>query len=185
MRELSVFWALVSARQAGLITSYEEFSEMAQNLIDFCGVPFAKECQIKTVKSAFAKDYHAKTTTLLEILQITPKAQKEMKVLRIGQRATSKKQPKQTRAEYLATHDQTRREVWKLYGLSERTYYRRKKAGKLPPLLTQLQASGIIFISPFTRRYSVNCPEGTRKMHLIRIAYGSSNLSYVKFCERQ
>ena len=141
VRELSVFWALVSAKQAGLITSYEEFSEMAQKLIDFCGHQFATECTVATVKSAFTKDYKAKTATLIETLQITPEAQKEMKVLLLGRRVTSKKQPLQNRDEYLATHDQERRKPWELYGFSRRTYFRKKKAGTLPPLPTQLQIS--------------------------------------------
>ena len=36
-RELSVFLALVFAKQAGLITSYEEFEAKAKELIEFCG----------------------------------------------------------------------------------------------------------------------------------------------------
>ncbi len=141
VRELSVFWALVSAKQAGLITSYEEFTEMAQKLIDFCGHQFATECTVATLKSAFTKDYKAKTATLIETLQITPEAQKEMKVLLLGRRATSKKQPQQSREEYLATHDQEHRKPWELYGFSRSTYFRKKKAGTLPSLPTQLQIS--------------------------------------------
>ncbi|WP_143593953.1 hypothetical protein [Thioclava sp. F36-7] len=41
----------------------------------------------------------------------------------------------QTRAEYLAQNSASRREIWKEYGLSRTTYYKRKKDGTLPPLL--------------------------------------------------
>lgn len=39
----------------------------------------------------------------------------------------------QTRAEYLAENNASRREIWKEYGLSRTTYYKRKKDGTLPP----------------------------------------------------
>ena len=138
VRELSVFWALVSARQAGLIRTLEEFCIKAQKLIDFCGPQFASECTIETVKSAFTKNYYAKTATLIRKLQITPEAQKEMKVLLNGERVTTRKRSKQTREEYLATHDQERKKPWLAYGFSRRTYFRRKKAGTLPPLPVQV-----------------------------------------------
>ena len=138
VRELSVFWALVSARQAGLIRTWEEFCIKAQKLIDFCGAQFASECTIETVKSAFTKNYYVKNATLIRKLQITPEAQKEMKVLVNGGRVTTRKRSKQTREEYLATHDQERSQPWLAYGFSRRTYFRRKKAGTLPPLPVQV-----------------------------------------------
>ena len=134
VRELSVFWALVSARQAELIRTWEEFCINAQKLIDFCGSQFASECTIETVKSAFTKNYYVKTATLIRKLQITPEAQKEMKVLVSGKRVTARKRSKQSRDEYLVTHDQERRKPWLAYGFSRSTYFRRKKAGTLPPL---------------------------------------------------
>lgn len=109
VRELSVFWALVSAKQAGLIRTWEEFCMKAQKLIDFCGAQFASECTIETVKSAFTKNYYAKTATLIRKLQITPEAQKAMKVLVNCERITARKRSLQNREEYLATHDQERR----------------------------------------------------------------------------
>ena len=144
VRELSVFWALVSARQAGLIRTWEEFCEKAQKLIDFCGAQFASECTIETVKSAFTKNYYAKTATLIRKLQITPEAQKEMKVLVNGERVTGRKRSKQTREEYLATHDQERKKPWLAYGFSRRTYFRRKKAGTLPPLPVQVGVNATV-----------------------------------------
>ena len=131
VRELSVFWALVSAKQAGLIRSYEEFCEKAQKLIEFCGNQFETECTVETLKTAYTKNYFAKTTTLIEKLQITPEAQKEMKVLLIGKRVTAK--ARQKREDYLAEHDQERRKPWIALGISRRTYFRWKKAGKLSP----------------------------------------------------
>ena len=141
VRELSVFWALVSAKQAGLIRTWEEFCEKAQKLIDFCGAQFASECTIKTVKSAFTKNYYVKTATLIRKLQITPEAQKEMKVLVDGKRVTSIKRSQQNREEYLATHDQERRKPWLAYGFSRRTYFRRKKADTLPPLPVKVEVN--------------------------------------------
>lgn len=132
VRELSIFWALVSARQAGMIKSYVEFCDMAQKLINFCGKNFASECTIDTVISAYRKNYYIRTENLIRILEITPEAQKEMKVLKAGVQAVKK--VRQPREQWLAEHDQTRKKVWILYGLSESTYYRRKKAGTLPPL---------------------------------------------------
>ena len=38
-----------------------------------CGAQFVSECTIETVKSAFTKNYYAKTATLIRKLQITPK----------------------------------------------------------------------------------------------------------------
>lgn len=140
-RELCCFWALVFAKQAGLITTYEEFKAKAEELIRFCGLQFSTECTVKTLESAFTKHYSATTDTLIKRLQITPEYQKHMKVLLIGVRVTSKKRPQQTREEYLATHDQERRKLWELYGFSRRTYFRRKAAGTLPPLPMQLQIS--------------------------------------------
>ena len=141
VRELSVFWALVSAKQAGLITTYEEFCEKAQKLINFCGAQFASECTIETVKTAFTKHYSVKTATLIHKLQIPPEAQKEMKVLCEGKGVTTRKRSQQTREEYLETHDQERRKPWLAYDFSRRTYFRRKAAGTLPPLPVQIEAN--------------------------------------------
>ena len=141
VRELSVFWALVSAKQAGLITTYEEFCEKAQKLINFCGAQFASECTIETVKTAFTKHYSVKTATLIHKLQIPPEAQKEMKMLCEGKCVTTRKRSQQTREEYLETHDQERRKPWLAYDFSRRTYFRRKAAGTLPPLPVQIEAN--------------------------------------------
>ena len=169
VRELSVFWALVSAKQAGLITTYEEFCIKAQKLIDFCGGQFASECTIETVKTAFTKDYYVKTATLIRKLQITPEAQKGMKVLCEGRRVTTRKRSQQTREEYLETHDQERRKPWLAYGFSRRTYFRRKAAGTLPPLPVQMEqmetnvhspaekigGTGVLYIMARARRFAL------------------------------
>ena len=127
-RELSVFWALVCARQAGLITTYDEFKETAQKFIEVCGQEFRTECRLETVKSAFWKNYQVRTSTLIRKLQITPDEQKLMKVLIVGKEG----KPRQLRAEWLAEHDQERKKPWIALGISRATYFRRKKAGKLP-----------------------------------------------------
>ena len=176
VRELSVFWALVSARQAGLIRTWEEFCIKAQQLIDFCGPQFASECTIETVKSAFTKNYYVKTATLIRKLQITPEVQKEMKVLVNGERVTARKRSKQTREEYLATHDQEHRKPWLAYGFSRRTYFRRKKAGTLPPLPVQIEVN-----APVSQRKI----GGTRALYIMtraRVAlFFASCWSYFRF----
>lgn len=131
VRELCVFWALVSARQAGIVRTYKEFCELAQKLINLCGSQFASECTIDTVKSAFTKNYHVKTITLIKTLRISPEAQKRMKVLSTEKLSASRRF-KQTRAEYLESHSQERTKPWESLGISRRTYFRRKKAGTLP-----------------------------------------------------
>ena len=131
-RELCCFWALVFARQAGLITNYAEFEAKAEELINFCGSQFASECSVKTLKSAFTKNYSAKTKTLIFRLRIKPEYQKHMKVLCFGTRVTAKKH--QPRAEWLAEHSQERNKVWKKYGVGRTKYFEMKKAGTLPPL---------------------------------------------------
>ncbi|MBQ3456931.1 MAG: hypothetical protein IJG36_10870, partial [Synergistaceae bacterium] len=59
-RELSVFWALVCAIHAGLITTYDKFKETAESFIAICGQEFQTECQVETVKSAFWNKYTVK-----------------------------------------------------------------------------------------------------------------------------
>ncbi|MBQ6001827.1 MAG: hypothetical protein IJL18_03125, partial [Synergistaceae bacterium] len=130
VRELCVFWALVFAKQAGLIKTWIEFEEKAEELILFCGYQFSKECTVKTLKSAYTKEYHATTNYLIQVLQITPEAQKQMKVLCVGVRATAKK--RQPRAEWLAEHSQEREKPWEALGISRATYFNWKRAGKLP-----------------------------------------------------
>lgn len=149
-RELSVFWALVCARQAGRITSYDEFKETAQKFIEICGREFQTECGVETVKSAFWKNYQVRTSTLIEKLQITPEEQKLMKVLVVGKDG----KPRQLRAEWLAEHDQERRKPWIALKISRATYFRWKKAGKLPcvkvyaplPVVEKKSETGISYI---------------------------------------
>ena len=129
-RELCCFWALVFARQAGIIKTPLEFELKAEELINFCGLQFSEECTVKTLSSAFKKDYFAKTDYLIKTLRITPEYQKHMKVLCYGIRASVKK--RQPRAEWLAEHSQEREKPWKALGISRTKYFEMKKAGTLP-----------------------------------------------------
>ena len=131
-RELCCFWALVCARQAGIITTYEEFKAKAEELIRFCGLQFSTECTVRTLQSAFTKHYSATTNFLIDRLRITPEYQKHMKVLLIGVRATAKK--RQPREEWLAEHSQERERPWEKLNISRATYFNWKKAGKLPQI---------------------------------------------------
>ena len=150
-RELCVFWMMVFARQAGIVTTEEEFRETAQKFIEICGREFQTECWVETVMSAFRKNYRATTATLIEKLQITADEQKAMKVLIIGKDGKAH----QPRAEWLAEHDQERRKPWIELGISRATYFRWKKAGKLPvqirvydpiPLCEEKSETGIPYI---------------------------------------
>ena len=136
-RELCCFWALVFARQAGLITTYEEFKAKAEELIWFCGFQFSKECTVKTLSSAYRKEYKATTASLIEILRITPEYQEHMKVLRIGVRGTAKK--RQPREEYLSEHTQEREKLWERLGVCRATYFNWKKSGKLASKIKELE----------------------------------------------
>ena len=80
-RELCCFWALVFAKQAGIITTYEEFTAKAKELIELCGLQFSKECTVSTLKSSFTKRYFVKTNKLILSLNITPEYQEYMSVL--------------------------------------------------------------------------------------------------------
>ena len=130
-RELCCFWALVFARQAGLLKTYEEFKAKAEELIKFCGIEFTTECFVATLKSAFWKHYSAKTDTLISKLRITPEYQKQMKVLCYGIRTSVKK--RQPRAEWLAEHSQEREKPWESLGISRTKYFDMKRLGTLPP----------------------------------------------------
>ena len=126
-KELCCFWALVFARQAGLVTTYKEFKAKAEELINICGSQFASECSVATFKSAFSKHYWAKTNTLIFKLRITPEYQKQINVL--FYREKKKRQP---RAEWLAEHSQEREKPWKALRISRTKYFEMKKAGTLP-----------------------------------------------------
>ena len=67
-RELCVFWMMVFAGQAGVVTTEEEFRETAQKFIEACGQEFQTECRVETVKSAFWKNYQVMTSTLIDKL---------------------------------------------------------------------------------------------------------------------
>ena len=64
------------------------------------------------------------------------------------------KEPRQRRAEWLAEHDQERRKPWLALKISRATYFRWKKAGKLPcvkvydpiPLVEKKSETGISYI---------------------------------------
>ncbi|MBR2208735.1 MAG: hypothetical protein IJ859_08030 [Synergistaceae bacterium] len=131
-RELCCFWALVFARQAGLLKTYEEFKAKAEELIKFCGIEFMSECFVATLKSAFTKHYSAKTDTLISKLRITPEYQKQMKVLCYGIRTSVKK--RQPRAEWLAEHSQEREKPWEKMGFSRAKYFNLKRLGMLPEI---------------------------------------------------
>ena len=122
-RELCVFWAMVFAIQAGLVTNMAEFDALNQKLIDANGIQFHNETKLKTfysVKKRFLNNnlYKAKTETIIEALGITTAEQVELEVLRYFPK--KEKKPKKPSIESL--------KPWLDEGISRRTWYRRRKA---------------------------------------------------------
>ncbi|WGT52596.1 hypothetical protein [Thioclava nitratireducens] len=70
----------------------------------------------------------------LGLRQIMP-AQERKRLKAEAERKRRERNGAQTRVEYLAKNSASRREIWKEYGLSRSTYYKRKKDGTLPPRL--------------------------------------------------
>ena len=88
-RELSVFWAMNFAVQAGMVNTVEEFDALNQKLIDKNGIQFQSETNLKLFNSLkvrfISKDkplYNAKTETIIEQLGITATEQVDLEVLR-------------------------------------------------------------------------------------------------------
>ena len=124
-RELCVFWGMDCAVQAGLVSSVEEFNAMTESLIEKCGVSFQAECdanRLVTLREMFKRgeSYQVTTAQLLEDLGITAAEEAELEVLR-----TRPKREKKTRKPSLSSL-----KPWELEGISERTWYRRRKAAR-------------------------------------------------------
>ena len=124
-RELCVFWGMDSAVQAGLVSSEEEFNALTESLIEKCGVSFQAECdanRLGTLRTMFKRgeSYQVTTAQLLEDLGITAAEEAELEVLR-----TRPKREKKTRKPSLSSL-----KLWELEGISERTWYRRRKAAR-------------------------------------------------------
>ena len=124
-RELSVFWALNFAVQAGLVKEgTENFNELAQRLINFCGKSFTFDCSPDTMttlrnKFALGKEvYRAKKKTLIYRLEITAEEQTELEILKLDA-------PK-----VLKSEKRKRIPEWEILGVSKSTYYRREERAK-------------------------------------------------------
>ena len=121
-RELSVFYALNFAVQAGLVKEgTENFNELAQKLIDFCGKSFTLDCTpdtMTTLRNKFADGkevYRPKKKTLIDRLEITAEEQAELDILK----EDAPKSPKRKKIP-----------AWEILGVSRATYYRREKKSK-------------------------------------------------------
>ena len=122
-RELCVFYALNFAVQAGLVKGEgtEDFNELAQKLINFCGKSFTFDCTpnvMTTLRNKFAlgqEVYRPKKKTLISRLSITSEEQAELDILKedVPKSEKHKKIP-----------------VWEILGISKATYYRREKKAK-------------------------------------------------------
>ncbi|MBQ6435599.1 MAG: hypothetical protein IJJ09_06325, partial [Synergistaceae bacterium] len=124
-RELSVFWALNFAVQAGLVKEgTENFNELAQKLINFCGKSFTFDCSPDTMttlrnKFALGKEvYRLKKKTLIYRLEITAEEQAELEFLKLDAPKASKSEKRKKIPE------------WEILGVSKSTYYRRAERAK-------------------------------------------------------
>jgi len=124
-RELCVFYALDFAVQAGFIKrgASEDFNELAQRLIDLCGVSFNSDCSpnvMTTLRGKFLNEmpvYRPQKKTLIKRLEITPEEQAELDILKLN--PSEMAEPKQKKVS-----------IWKLWGIPKATYYRHKKEAK-------------------------------------------------------
>ena len=142
-RELCVFWAMVFAVQAGLVTNMAEFDALNQKLIDANGIQFHNETKLKTfysVKKRFLDNnlYKAKTETIIEALGITTAEQVELEVLRYFPK--KEKKPKKPSIESL--------KPWLDEGISRRTWYRRRKAEREALKIEEAKREKISTFSP-------------------------------------
>ena len=127
-RELSVFWAMNFAAQAGLVSDQKDFDALTQKLIDENGLEFRSESNIRqfnSLRERFIRQdrelYKALTGTLIEQLGIKPSEQEGLEVLReIPKKEKKTTEPKAPSLESL--------KLWELEGISRRTWYRRRKA---------------------------------------------------------
>ena len=124
-RELSVFYALNFAVQAGLVKEgTENFNELAQRLINFCGKSFTFDCDPDTMttlrnKFALGKEvYRPKKKTLIYRLEITAEEQTELEILKLDAPEASKSEKRKKIPE------------WEILGVSKSTYYSREERAK-------------------------------------------------------
>lgn len=127
-RELSVFWGMNFAAQAGIVSDQKDFDALTQKLIDENGLQFRRESDIRqfnSLRERFIRQdrelYKALTGTLIDQLGIKPSEQEELEVLREFPKKEKKaSEPKAPSLESL--------KLWELEGISRRTWYRRRKA---------------------------------------------------------
>ena len=128
-RELSVFWGMNFAVEAGKVTNLAEFDALTQKLIDENGLQFRSECSVRTLttlRGRFARGedvYKAETATLIEDLGISPSEQEELEVLR-----EFPKQEKTTPKVKAPSLESLK--LWEKEGISRRTFYYRRKVEK-------------------------------------------------------
>ena len=124
-RELSVFYALDFAVQAGFIKRGDTvaFDELAQRLIDLCGNSFNSDCSpdvMTTLRGKFLAEtpvYRPKKKTLIKILEITPEEQAELDILKLDE-------PNFVETEQRKPH------IWEILKLPKSTYYRHVREAK-------------------------------------------------------
>ena len=167
-RELSVFWGMNFAAQAGLVIGLKDFDALTQKLIDENGLQFRSESNIRqfnSLRERFIRQdrelYKAFTETLIDQLGIKESEQKELEVLREFPKKEKKTgEPKAPSLESL--------KLWELEGISRRTWYRRRKAER--ETLKEEEAK---------RQYSLKEHEKiiTRVIEkIVRIAYTKANI---------
>ncbi len=136
-RELCVFYATISAIQAGIVPQTKEgIEKLLRSLIDFCGLNFKSECNTKTfgtlIRKFLAGDhiiYKLKTSTIIMALGITKTEQAKLTTLKIKPTNSVKieKKKREPRALWLAKHSTEREKPWLALDISRATWFRRKK----------------------------------------------------------
>ena len=128
-REMTVFWGMNFAVEAGKVVNLAEFDALTQKLIDENGLQFRSECSVRTLttlRGRFARGedmYKAETATLIEDLGISHSEQEELEVLR--EFPKKEKTTPKVKAPSLESL-----KLWEVEGISRRLWYYRRKAEK-------------------------------------------------------
>lgn len=169
-RELSVFWGMNFAVEAGKVTNVAEFDALTQKLIDENGLQFRSECSVRTLttlRGKFARGedvYKAETATLIEDLGISPSEQEELEVLR--EFPKKEKTTPKVKAPSLESMM-----LWDVEGISRRMWFYRRKAEK--EAKTRREQARSLFMARIIERivnrlYTSEVYDCTTRAHIMR-----------------
>lgn len=162
-RELCVFWAMVSAIQAGTIENGADFDKKLEHLVNLCGEHFVAESDYAlwgTLREKFVSGdkicYKATTKHLIETLGVTSGEEENLNVITLRVKKSGKQ--RQKREDWLAEHNIERTKPWEAEGISRRTWYKRKKLASLEKVKGQKEVKKTAFfmikvIKPVVKRF--------------------------------